>query len=158
MPTQRQRLNENWFDLFNTGSSYFLTLTFNYSGLTTRQAAYSAVSRFARNLDYGRLGNRFYERPVSQRTLFVLVPEKFDSYSHFHGAIKIPDDTNVRGGVADYPEYWDRNWKAIVPSGTTDFKPMISKGAISYSTKITSINNDDVLASFQFWSEKTKAA
>lgn len=149
------KLTDRWSQFFLSQESYFVTLTFNWRGRVTAASAVRALRDLSHRLDADRLGGRFYEFGSPDRTLFVLVPEKFDSYAHYHGLVMRPDDARAKNPVQDFPELLAKSWSAVVPGGSFDCQPLRSGGALDYATKETAITSDHVVGSFEFWGSKS---
>lgn len=155
MSIQRKQLNRNWTELFSRGESYFVTLTFNWRGMVRPASAVAALRDLSHDLDAVRLGGRFYNYGAPDRTLFLVVPEKFDSYPHFHGLFMRPDDANARQPVTDFPAHIEHCWKRAVSGGTVNCQALRSAGALDYATKENGVMSDDAVCSFQFWSAQS---
>lgn len=156
MTVDRETLAAAWTSFFQEDQSYFVSLTFNLRGLANMPTAKTRIRGFSRELDQRRLGQRFYERPASERILFMLIPEMQDcAMLHFHGALRLPDDRRAIRTPADYPTYIAQCWRNVVPSGTCDVQPLRDAGALLYATKETFLSSDDVICSFDLWSTKT---
>ena len=141
-----------WVQFFQRRPAYFVTLTFNWGSVPSKVRAVASLREFSRRLDEVRLGSRFYEFPARYRTPFLLVPEKEVCASlHYHGLIGEPDDGRSRAIPESYPDLVGRCWRAAVPSGTADVQPLVSVGALAYSTKETRLTSDDVVCAHDFW-------
>ncbi|MNS34785.1 hypothetical protein D3C72_669200 [compost metagenome] len=138
---------------YASGVSFMVTLTFNWGSAVSPHAARARLREFSRALDRRRLGGRFYQFAAADRTMFSLVPEKFDAgYPHFHGLIRVPDDQNATRPPRDYPAFITDCWKEVTPSGTIALAPLRDDGALFYATKETAMNSDEAVHSFDFWS------
>lgn len=151
----KKQLNSKWFELFNRGELYFVTLTFNWRDGVRLASATGALRDLSHDLDEARLGGRFYRYGAPDRTLFLMMPEKFDSYPHFHGLCMRPDDAKARVPVADFPAHIEHCWRRVVPGGTVDCKALRSAGSLDYATKETGVMSDNAVCSFQFWSAQS---
>lgn len=144
-----------WTSMFAGGTSFYVTLTFNWRGDVRPSSATSVLRDLSYKLDSARLGGRFYEFGVPDRTLFLLIPEKLDSYPHYHGLVMAPDDTHARQPQPDFPTFLQSCWKLVAPGGSFNCQPLRDVGALNYATKETDLNSDLAVCSFQFWSHKS---
>lgn len=141
--------------MFTSSDSYFVTLTFNWRGFVTPSAMRQALGSFGRRLDEHRLGKRFYNYEARQRTLFVFVPEKVESYPHYHGLVARPDDTKALRAVADFPSLMQSCWTAVVPAGVCNVRPLKDAGALDYASKERTLLDDHVIVASDFWNAQS---
>ncbi|PVM71276.1 hypothetical protein [Caulobacter radicis] len=75
----------------------------------------------------------------------LLVPEKFgDGHPHFHGILAFPPDDLHRLGETHLIEEYQKAWKATVPSGTLEIRPIYDPdGWIAYCSKESSLSLSD---------------
>ena len=146
------RVKKAYTQWYASGEAFMVTLTFNWGNAVSPSAARVRLRDFSRALDRQRLGGRYYQFAATDRTMFSLVPEKFEAgYPHFHGLLRVPDDSNAAFSPPDYASFVIGCWKQVTPSGTNVLKPLRDEGALCYATKETAMNSDNAVHSFDFW-------
>lgn len=147
----KETLSAYW-SWMSSRTVYAITLAFNWRGGVGVKSGSRAVKSFGAKLDAYRLGSRFYRKPIGDRTQFVLLPEKWGAYPHYHGLFQVPDDARARRQPSDYPALIGATWKSIVPAGTADVRDIYdADGWLDYISKETAMNDDAVVQSLDHW-------
>lgn len=155
MTISRNALISGWTSFFQRAQSFFITLTFNWRETVSPRRATKALNDLSYQLDSQRLGSRFYQFGLPQRTLFFLLPEKFTSYPHYHGLVMTPDDSSSVSPQPEFTSFVESSWKRVVPSGTCFMLPFENGGALEYASKETSLSHDLTSCSIDYWSSKS---
>lgn len=145
-----------WSSFFAELTSYFVTLTFNWKGSYCDRSCANSLKSLSRALDEKRLGGRFYEHTFPDRTLFFFIPEKLDSYAHYHGLVREPDNRSARNVTLSFTDLLADCWREVSPAGNIDVQPLRDEGALFYASKETSLDSDQAIFSFDYWSPSSR--
>lgn len=123
-------------EMFPTNNSYAITLTFNYNCMATPQYLMGKLAKYDAAVNRDIFGSRFYKKPVTARPFILLIPEKLDSYQHYHGAIYIPPVALSKIKKSSAEDVLINKWRELVPAGSIDCKPLTNPTRwLSYMAK-----------------------
>ncbi|MBT4116281.1 MAG: hypothetical protein HOE84_07635 [Rhodospirillaceae bacterium] len=134
----------------------FVTLNFNRE--TTVQGGWKTLKEFHARLDRKFLGTDWSTRGF-ERSDFIFFPENIQTNFHYHGLGVLPVNAE-RYTTQSLRVIINDIWKALVPSGTTDFQLITASPEIlaNYVTKQVShdASRAGYITSREFWPSKNK--
>lgn len=101
--------------LYDQNFTHIITFAFNRN--TTLTSGRSTLKNLHARLDRSLLGSKWFEKPKSERSMFIAYPEHMTSNLHYNMLLKV-DPTNIDKATKKIPQIWSN----LVSSGSTDVK------------------------------------
>ncbi len=114
---------------------YDLDAHFVFNRTTSAEGFERTLNEFLDRIDRHCLGNKFFRKPLCERSSLIVFTEHPNSNRHGHGFLR-PGRMRKSETVTDYRAECARIWKKLERAGNLDIGPIQSfTGAIFYNTK-----------------------